>query len=731
MLISDFSDLNSNSIALNTRQIHHENTQMNHHMQNSQNSALAAAAAAAAGFNPSNMFNPFMLANQHRGTNYSEQSATPQAPLDYTNNYLAPLIASLAAANQTTRSNPSQQQNNSNQNQLAAAAALMFNQSAMQQLLMRNSTTGNTNNLFNGSESQELWQHLPFYGLGSLPTPQQQSLKPNGSSSGISSTSSTPGPQMEPTKNGKENNNFNLKNGHLTNSSSSPALKTEEPIKKQHKSNHQQQQVNSNFADALAAAALLIQKQQQQSQQPYSLPPHQFQKEQKIKPFKSKEKAQKASARKSDHISNEQQFLDSVKKIHHQPYSDLVESGEVIPQKDTASTKKKAKKFEIGQVKQEVPSQAPQINEYESTGDIQNYSEDEEMQDIENGFTYGSQDPNVSQTRSSSSHSNNPDAVNKRRRPDLSQQGILISPNGKKRVQCHVCMKTFCDKGALKIHFSAVHLREMHKCTVQGCNMVFSSRRSRNRHSANPNPKLHMARPHPVSHRYQNTGPIISEEQPSMAGMILAEVEKSVNGTEIDEEMDNQLDDDEMNLEDNFQNTEQSKDSLEESKHETNEYNDLENNFQHTEQSKDSIDPENNEFEDQEINNTENSNVNSNHIASSSSSKRKSTQPMRIMSQIVAKVKSSLADITLPSVQQQKRASSEAESDSEDNTDDLKNKSNDYEVGELGESLSKKIKTAHSMPSSASLSPNSTMSNRSMSPPPVLLKVKEEKLVSI
>lgn len=58
-------------------------------------------------------------------------------------------------------------------------------------------------------------------------------------------------------------------------------------------------------------------------------------------------------------------------------------------------------------------------------------------------------------------------------------------------MQCSVCLKTFCDKGALKIHFSAVHLREMHKCTVAGCNMMFSSRRSRNRHSANPNPKLH------------------------------------------------------------------------------------------------------------------------------------------------------------------------------------------------------------------------------------------------
>ena len=69
---------------------------------------------------------------------------------------------------------------------------------------------------------------------------------------------------------------------------------------------------------------------------------------------------------------------------------------------------------------------------------------------------------------------------------------VYIDPvSGKKRVQCNVCFKTFCDKGALKIHFSAVHLKEMHKCTVEGCIMMFSSRRSRNRHSANPNPKLH------------------------------------------------------------------------------------------------------------------------------------------------------------------------------------------------------------------------------------------------
>lgn len=75
--------------------------------------------------------------------------------------------------------------------------------------------------------------------------------------------------------------------------------------------------------------------------------------------------------------------------------------------------------------------------------------------------------------------------------PIVGYGGTTLSPSGKKRVLCTACHKTFCDKGALKIHYSAVHLKEMHKCTVEGCQMMFSSRRSRNRHSANPNPKLH------------------------------------------------------------------------------------------------------------------------------------------------------------------------------------------------------------------------------------------------
>ncbi|KAJ8008570.1 hypothetical protein DPEC_G00106260 [Dallia pectoralis] len=61
----------------------------------------------------------------------------------------------------------------------------------------------------------------------------------------------------------------------------------------------------------------------------------------------------------------------------------------------------------------------------------------------------------------------------------------------KGRVSCGACSKSFYDKGTLKIHYNAVHLKIKHRCTVDGCSMVFSSLRSRNRHSANPNPRLH------------------------------------------------------------------------------------------------------------------------------------------------------------------------------------------------------------------------------------------------
>jgi len=101
----------------------------------------------------------------------------------------------------------------------------------------------------------------------------------------------------------------------------------------------------------------------------------------------------------------------------------------------------------------------------------------------------------ASASAAAGSQQQQPEKVRKQRQMNSFPSNLgtqFINPaTGKKRIRCNVCFKTFCDKGALKIHFSAVHLREMHKCTVDGCNMMFSSRRSRNRHSANPNPKLH------------------------------------------------------------------------------------------------------------------------------------------------------------------------------------------------------------------------------------------------
>ncbi|XP_051735787.1 zinc finger protein basonuclin-2 [Ctenopharyngodon idella] len=75
------------------------------------------------------------------------------------------------------------------------------------------------------------------------------------------------------------------------------------------------------------------------------------------------------------------------------------------------------------------------------------------------------------------------------------------SSSSKGRVSCDACAKTFYDKGTLKIHFNAVHLKIKHRCTIAGCNMMFSSLRSRNRHSANPNPRLHAALQH-ATHRF-------------------------------------------------------------------------------------------------------------------------------------------------------------------------------------------------------------------------------------
>ena len=62
-------------------------------------------------------------------------------------------------------------------------------------------------------------------------------------------------------------------------------------------------------------------------------------------------------------------------------------------------------------------------------------------------------------------------------------------------VTCHVCPSpstTFRDKLALKEHLETVHPRESHRCTVAGCDKLFSTRKSRNRHSQNDNLHRHL-----------------------------------------------------------------------------------------------------------------------------------------------------------------------------------------------------------------------------------------------
>ena len=82
---------------------------------------------------------------------------------------------------------------------------------------------------------------------------------------------------------------------------------------------------------------------------------------------------------------------------------------------------------------------------------------------------------------------------------------------------CHVCGQAFQDNLVLKEHVEKLHPREMFRCTVPGCDKIFSTRKSRNRHSQNDN--LHYVIPSSsirysssLSDMCQNT---ISEDKPA------------------------------------------------------------------------------------------------------------------------------------------------------------------------------------------------------------------------
>lgn len=69
---------------------------------------------------------------------------------------------------------------------------------------------------------------------------------------------------------------------------------------------------------------------------------------------------------------------------------------------------------------------------------------------------------------------------------DKADQGLAGLPGGLP-ITCHLCQKTYSNRGTFRAHYKTVHLRQLHKCKVPGCNTMFSSVRSRNRHSQNPN----------------------------------------------------------------------------------------------------------------------------------------------------------------------------------------------------------------------------------------------------
>ena len=73
---------------------------------------------------------------------------------------------------------------------------------------------------------------------------------------------------------------------------------------------------------------------------------------------------------------------------------------------------------------------------------------------------------------------------------DADYQGIMdadadIPIDKENPLRCVDCGEEFQNHFAVKIHYQNVHLKLMHKCTVDGCNAAFPSKRSRDRHSSN------------------------------------------------------------------------------------------------------------------------------------------------------------------------------------------------------------------------------------------------------
>jgi len=64
---------------------------------------------------------------------------------------------------------------------------------------------------------------------------------------------------------------------------------------------------------------------------------------------------------------------------------------------------------------------------------------------------------------------------------------VMIPLDKENPLRCVECGEEFGNHFAVKNHYQDVHLRLSHKCTVDGCNAGFPSKRSRDRHSSNLN----------------------------------------------------------------------------------------------------------------------------------------------------------------------------------------------------------------------------------------------------
>lgn len=68
---------------------------------------------------------------------------------------------------------------------------------------------------------------------------------------------------------------------------------------------------------------------------------------------------------------------------------------------------------------------------------------------------------------------------------ELSDTEIPIDQDNPRK--CTACGKVFPNHFALRAHYQMDHLKLSHKCTIDGCNAAFPSKRSRDRHSSNLN----------------------------------------------------------------------------------------------------------------------------------------------------------------------------------------------------------------------------------------------------